>query len=280
MAEFQMTPFVKWAGGKSQLLDRLIKKIPVSFGRYYEPFVGGGAFFLALAPQKASINDCNQQLMNVYKELKMNIGEVISFLKKFDSYPCDKERYYTLRDNYNMRISTGQSKNAETAALMIWLNKHCFNGLYRVNKKGLFNVPWNNKINGSSFDEDNLRLIGEYLRKRKVSLSNMDFEKFCSRVRKGDFVYFDSPYLPVSDTAYFTDYTANGFSKEDHIRLAKLYDVLTERGVYVMLSNQDVPKVYELYGNKGYTIEQIDAKRLINRNAKKRTGKEVIITNY
>lgn len=280
MAEYTMNPFVKWAGGKSQLLDVLIAKLPTLYGRYYEPFVGGGAFLLGLAPRYATINDSNSILINVYRQLKVNEDEVIEQLKALDSVLCDKERYYRLREMYNVKSMQGCPLDAEMAALMIWLNKHCFNGLYRVNKKGLFNVPWNQRERGHSFDEENLHAIGKYLRDNDVLIYNEDFETLCNNVQAGDFVYFDSPYVPVTATANFTDYTAEGFTLADHQRLSQLFDTLTERGVWVMLSNNDTPLVHELYGNKGYTIQSIDVKRLINRNAKKRTGKEVIITNY
>lgn len=280
MPEFTMSPFVKWAGGKGQLLNTLIAKLPAHYGRYYEPFVGGGAFVLGLAPERAAINDSNSILINIYQQLKTNENEVIERLADLDSVLCDKERYYQLRENYNEKIKQGYTLDAEMASLMIWLNKHCFNGLYRVNKKGLFNVPWNRREKGSSFDEKNLHAIGKYLRDNDVLICNGDFEAFCGQVQPGDFVYFDSPYVPVTETANFTDYTADGFTLADHQRLAALFDLLTDRGVFIMLSNNDTPLVHELYGNKGYDIQSLDVKRLINRNAKKRTGKEVIITNY
>ena len=269
-----MTPFVKWAGGKGQLVDKLLERVPKQFNRYYEPFVGGGALLLALAPKKATINDSNEQLINVFNQLQRNIEGVMDVIRDLDAVTCDKERYYTIREQYNKKISA-KELDEECAGLMIWMNKHCFNGLYRVNRQGLFNVPYNNKTSGRSFDEDNLRHIGEYLRKNKVNINCMDFEKICSRVRAGDFVYFDSPYIPVSSTAYFTDYTADGFTMKDHERLAALFRKLADKGAKVMLSNHNVPLVKELY--KGFRIDEVDVKRLINSDVNKRTGKEVII---
>ena len=271
---FQMTPFVKWAGGKGQLVDKLLARVPKEYNRYYEPFVGGGALLLALAPKKATINDSNEQLMNVFNQLQRNIEGVMNVIRDLDAVACDKERYYAIREQFNQKISANEL-DEECAGLMIWMNKHCFNGLYRVNRKGLFNVPFNNKVSGRSFDEDNLRHIGEYLRKNKVSINCMDFEKICSRVRPCDFVYFDSPYIPVSSTAYFTDYTADGFTMKDHERLAALFRKLAEKGVKVMLSNHNVPLVKELY--EGFRIDEVEVKRLINSDVNKRTGKEVII---
>lgn len=271
---FQMTPFVKWAGGKGQLVDKLLARVPKDYNRYYEPFVGGGALLLALAPKKATINDSNEQLINVFYQLQRNIESVMDVIRDLDAVACDKERYYLIREQYNKKISA-KELDEECAGLMIWMNKHCFNGLYRVNRQGLFNVPFNNKTSGRSFDEDNLRHIGEYLRKNKVNINCMDFEKICSRVRAGDFVYFDSPYIPVSSTAYFTDYTADGFTMKDHERLAALFRKLADKGAKVMLSNHNVPLVKELY--KGFRIDEVDVKRLINSDVNKRTGKEVII---
>ena len=162
--------------------------------------------------------------------------------------------------------------------MMIWINKHCFNGLYRVNGKGLFNVPYNNNDMAHSMDEVNLINIGYYLSNADVQIKCEDFEEVCKNVKKGDFVYFDSPYIPVSPTASFVDYAKDGFSIEDHKRLAELFKRLDKIGAKVMLSNHNVPLVYELYD--GFDIEPIDVRRNINSDAKKRTGKEVIITNY
>lgn len=182
-----------------------------------------------------------------------------------------------MRTAYNRKIAAHEL-DAECAAMLIWINKHCFNGLYRVNSKGLFNVPYNNKTGGPSIDEDNLRAIGQYLRDAHIEIRQGDFEAACTDVKAGDFVYFDSPYVPVSQTANFTDYTKNGFSQEDHQRLARLFRRLDSIGAYVMLSNHNVPFVHQLY--QGFIIEPIDVRRNINCNASKRVGKEVIVTNY
>lgn len=275
--EFRTGPFVKWAGGKKQLLDRLKARMPATYERYYEPFIGGGALLLELQPERAVINDTNEQLLNVYRQLKVDAEAVISAVDILDAEPCDAERYITIRKIYNAKIQAHEL-DAECAALMIWINKHCFNGLYRVNSKGLFNVPYNNREGGVSIDATNLRNIGLYLRSKDVEIRQGDFEAACADVRPGDFVYFDSPYAPISETANFTDYTKDGFSLEDHKRLAALYRSLSKQGVKVMLSNHNVPLVHELYS--GFTIVQVDVRRAINRDASKRSGKEVIITNY
>lgn len=277
MTTVKLNPFVKWAGGKKQLLPRLMEHVPEHYNRYYEPFIGGGAFLLDLQPQIATINDVNEQLLNVYIQLQTDVEALISMINKLDNVECDKEHYMRMRECYNKKISAGEL-DIECAALMIWINKHCFNGLYRVNGKGLFNVPYNNKATGSSIDEDNLRAIAHFLLNSDITILHGDFEIACETVRSGDFVYFDSPYIPVSETANFTDYTKGGFSYKDHKRLASLFHKLNKRGAMIMLSNHNVPLVYELYD--GFQIEEISVRRAINSNASKRVGKEVIITNY
>jgi DNA adenine methylase len=274
----KMAPFVKWAGGKGQLLDRIQMRIPNSFNTYYEPFIGGGAVLLGIKPEKAVINDTNEQLINIYRQLKADPRAVIRAVNELDQAgKCDKDFYLETRAKYNEKIANHEL-DAECVGLMIWINKHCFNGLYRVNSKGLFNVPYNNKKLGKSIDEDNLMRIGYYLEHSQVDILCNDFEVACERVKKGDFVYFDSPYVPISETASFTDYTKNGFTIKDHKRLAELFKKLDSIGAKVMLSNHDVELVHELYD--GYNIESVSVKRNINSDAKKRDGKEVIITNY
>jgi len=277
MIESKTDPFVKWAGGKKQLLDRLKPRMPAIYEKYYEPFIGGGALFLSLQSEKAVINDTNEQLINIYRQLKLDADAVIYAVDKLDAKPCDIERYKATCKVYNTKIQAHEL-DAECAALTIWINKHCFNGLYRVNSKGCFNVPYNNKANGVSIDATNLRNIGLYLRTKNVEIRQGDFEAACFDVQPEDFVYFDSPYLPISETANFTNYTKEGFSLQDHKRLAALYIRLSKQGVKVMLSNNNVPLVYELYSD--FTIEQVDVRRAINKDASKRSGKEVIITNY
>lgn len=277
MDKLKISPFVKWAGGKKQLLGRLEERMPETYGRYFEPFIGGGALLFDVQPQNAVINDVNEQLLNIYRQLKADAEAVISILRELDSIECDKEHYMKMRAEYNKKIAA-HILDAECAALAIWINKHCFNGLYRVNSKGLFNVPYNNKVGGVSMSEENLRGIGLYLKSNDVEIREGDFETACSDVQAGDFVYFDSPYIPVSKTANFTDYTKDGFSYEDHCRLAELFKRLNAADVKIMLSNHNVDLVYELYD--GFKIESVDVKRAINRDASKRVGKEVIITNY
>lgn len=270
-------PFLKWAGGKSQLLARLRERMPEQFGTYYEPFVGAGALFLNVLPAKGVINDVNIQLINIYRQLKEDAQAVINWVNELDSTECDKDRYLQIRSLYNQKIAAGEL-DSECAALMIWCNKHCFNGLYRVNSKGFFNVPYNNRASGRSIDEDNLSGIGQYLQTASIEICQGDFEVACDSVCAGDFVYFDSPYIPVSSTADFTAYTKDGFTLADHKRLANLFRRLDKQGGQLMLSNNNVPLVAELYA--GYRIEVVDVRRAINSKASLRTGREVIIRNY
>ena len=274
---YSISPFVKWAGGKKQLLEKLIEKAPKQFGNYYEPFIGGGAFLFGMQPQNAVVSDINEQLVNAYNQIKNNPVEVISYVNKFDAIECDKDYYLSMRSAFNLKIQAG-ILDAECAAMLIWVNKHCFNGLYRVNQKGLFNVPYNNKITGNSIVEENIMGISEYLKKCNVSVLCSDFETTCENVGAGDFVYFDSPYVPESETAYFTDYAKGGFNKEEHERLAELFRLLDKKGALLMLSNNNVEIVHQLY--EGFNIDEIDVRRNINSKANKRKGKEVIITNY
>ena len=275
--EFKTRPFVKWDDRKKQLLERLKSHMPESYNRYYEPFIGGGVLLLEVQPERAVINDKNGQLLNVYKQLKSDPEAIIDIVEALDGKPCNKKRYLQIREQYNSKILSCEL-DAECAGLMIWLNKHCFNGLYRVNSKGLFNVPYNNKTSGASIEAENLRNIGRYLLECNVEIREGDFEVACADVRSGDFVYFDSPYIPASATANFTDYTKDSFTLEDHKRLAVLFRRLDRLGAKIMLSNNNVPLVSELYND--FNINSIDVRRAINRDASKRAGREVIITNY
>lgn len=275
-AKPKLTPFIKWAGGKTQLLGEIKSRLPKTYNRYFEPFIGGGALFFSVQPTSAIINDINPQLINVYKQLKMHVEAVIFAVNELDLPICHKERYFAIREQYNSKIRD-QILDVECAALMIWLNKHCFNRLYRVNAKGEFNVPFNNKTHGSSIDVNNLRAISEYLNRNNIELRNGDFEAACRDVQAGDFVYFDSPYVPMSNTANFTTYAKDGFNLDAHKRLAELFKQLDGIGAYVLLSNNDAPLVRELYD--GYQIESIDVRRAINRDATRRTGKEVLVSN-
>lgn len=277
MSNLNITPFVKWAGGKRQLLPQIKMRMPEKYNNYYEPFVGGGAVIFELLPENALINDINKALINAYKQICYAPGAFIEAVNKLDGemWEDGKEYYYSLREHYNDKLMKAEY-DIELAALFVFINKHCFNGLYRVNGKGLFNVPYNNSRR-TSVNENVIMGISNYL--QSVTIIEGDFEDACRNVLKGDFVFLDSPYAPLNPTS-FESYTKEGFDIESHRRLAKLYDELTERGCYCMLTNHNTDLINELYGNKGYKIDVVSVKRMINSDARGRVGEEVIICNY
>ena len=271
-------PFVKWAGGKRQIINELKKHVPENFDTYYEPFVGGGALLFELSPNKAVINDSNKELMNVYKCIKDEdkYRKMCSLLNRYEVNHSE-EFYFEIRNQDRDKNKFNKIADYKRAARTIYLNKACFNGLYRVNSKNEFNVPFNKKTKINTYDGQNLGIIHSYLNFNEVEILSIDFEEAVKTAKKGDFVYLDPPY--DSDTQTFNSYTEDGFGKEEQRRLAKVFKDLTNRGVYVMLSNHNTILVNELY--KDYNITIIEAKRNINANGKKR-GKveELIITNY
>ena len=271
-------PFVKWAGGKRQIIDMLIKYAPREFNTYYEPFVGGGALFFELSPKKGVINDSNEELINIYKCLcnEDKFKKMCSVLNHYEK-EHNEEFYYKIRNKDRNKNAYNKLADYTKAARTIYLNKACFNGLYRVNSKNEFNVPFGKKNKVNTYDGSNLITVSNYLTLNNIKICNEDFEKSVKTAKKGDFVYFDPPY--DSDTSTFNSNTEEGFGKEEQKRLAKVFKELDKKGVYVMLSNHNTVLVNELY--KDYNIHVIEAKRNINSNGKKR-GKveEVIITNY
>lgn len=277
MENNNLSPFLKWAGGKRQLLDKIIDRMPKSFNNYYEPFIGGGALLFELQPAKAVINDINASLINAYITIAEKPFEFISAVTELDSQiPEDgKAYYYSLRERYNNKLVKTEY-DTELAALFVFLNKHCFNGLYRVNAKGLFNVPYNNSKR-ESINNESIIAISEYL--KNVKIMQGDFEKACNDAQRDDFVFFDSPYAPLNPTS-FESYTKEGFDIESHKRLANLFEKLTDKGCYCMLTNHNTEFINDLYGNKGYKMDVVSVKRMINSNASKRVGEEVIIYNY
>lgn len=277
MSNSSVAPFVKWAGGKRQLIPQIRERMPEKYNDYYEPFVGGGAVIFDLLPVNALINDINKALINTYRTI---CNEPDAFLKEVnrldnDMWEDGKKYYYTIREHYNDKLMRSEY-DVELAALFVFINKHCFNGLYRVNGKGLFNVPYNNSRR-VSVDEEAIMAASEYL--KGATIIDGDFEQACKNAKKGDFVFIDSPYAPLDPTS-FESYTKEGFDIESHKRLAKLYDELTARGCYCMLTNHNTYLINELYGNKGYKIDVVSVKRMINSDASNRVGEEVIICNY
>lgn len=277
MNNSSITPFVKWAGGKRQLLPQIKERMPEKYNNYFEPFVGGGAVMFELLPANALINDINKALINAYNQIRNAPEAFLEAVKKLDTemWEDGKKYYYFLREHYNDKLMQAEY-DVDLAALFVFINKHCFNGLYRVNGKGLFNVPYNNSRR-NSVDEDAIIDVSKYL--QSVKIIDGDFEIACKDTQKSDFVFIDSPYAPLNPTS-FESYTKEGFDIESHKRLAKLFDELTARGCYCMLTNHNTDLINELYGNKGYRIDVVSVKRMINSDASNRVGEEVIICNY
>lgn len=271
-------PFVKWAGGKRQILNELNKYVPDDFNTYYEPFVGGGAFLFELVPKNAIINDSNKELMNVYEVLK-DYDLFIKMCKELNIHERrhNEEYYYKIRNLDRDILKFSKLSNYSLAARTIYLNKSCFNGLYRVNSKGLFNVPFNKKEKVSTYDVENLLLIHNYLTNNNVKIMSTDFLECVKSCQKDDFVYFDPPYDTINNS--FTSYTEEGFTKKDQERLSNVFKELDKKGVKVMLSNHNTDFIKELYD--GFNFHVISAKRNINSKGNKRGRvEEVIITNY
>ena len=254
-------PFVKWAGGKRQIIDKLKMYAPDEFNTYYEPFVGGGALLFELSPKKAVINDYNEELMNVFNCIKdeTKFNKMCNELNHHEANHSE-EYYYEIRNKDRDKTKFKRMPDYKRSARTIYLNKACFNGLYRVNSKNEFNVPFNRKAKVNTYDGQNLGIIHSYLNFSDVTLLNTDFEEAVKDAKKGDFIYFDPPY--DSETSTFNSYTENGFGKEEQVRLARVYKELANKGCYVMLSNHNTTLVKELY--KDFNIHVIEAKRNIN----------------
>lgn len=267
-------PFVKWAGGKGQILKRLERYFPKDFGTYYEPFLGGGAVFFHLVNMRPKFNavlsDTNAELITTYSVIKEQVEDLIALLKNHRAkYRVDPKNYY-----YSVRATEPQV-DVEKAARLIFLNKTCFNGLYRVNMKGKFNVPCGQFLDPSIFDEENLRSISAVLRWSNAKLLTADYREATKDAEKGDFIYFDPPYLPKSPTASFTCYTAGGFPISEQRQLEKWSVELSDRGCQVLLSNSDTPEIYEIY--KNHKIELIQVLRAINCKGDHRKGHTELI---
>lgn len=274
-----LKPLVKWAGGKRQILPELIKRVPENWNVYYEPFIGGGALLIELYNRGkinfAVISDLNAELINLYKVIKYKPYELIAELKNTE-FKNDRETYFKLRERFNEIIGNPEY-SVERAALFVYLNRHCYNGLWRVNRSGKFNVPFGRYKNPSMPSDEAILEFSKML--EKVKIFNVDFEDAVKDAKKGDFVYFDPPYQPVSKTAYFTDYTSYGFDYSEQKRLARVAKELSKKGVYVMVSNSNTEEIKDLYAD--FHIFVINANRFINSRADKRKGaREVIITNY
>lgn len=287
-------PFVKWAGGKTQLLPEIRKHYPHRIKKYCEPFVGGGAVLFDILqtfhPDEVLINDMNAELINIYQQIKSNCSLLIEQLSelqdKYNFFPMEENKLFFLenRQRYNeLKLTERKAENLEKAALFIFLNKTCFNGLYRVNKKGEFNVPFNNAKNPLICDAVNLKACAKVL--QNVQLKAGDYSECKEFIDKKTFVYIDPPYRPLSKTSAFTSYTKNQFSDKEQIELGKFVEENSQKKAKILLSNSD-PRNFDksdnffddLYSN--FEIERISASRMINSNAKKRGAiSELLISN-
>ncbi len=274
-----MSPVVKWAGGKRQILEKLKANLPEKFNNYFEPFIGGGALLFDLAPKNATINDVNQELLAIYTCLKDDelYRLMLEELDKHEKYHSE-EYYYQVRE-WDRDPRFELEPLWKRAARAIYLNKSCFNGLYRVNAKGYFNVPSAKKEHVVTYSKANMEEIHEYFKDDNVTILSGDFVEATRNAHEGDFVYFDPPYDSWEDKESFTAYSKFDFNKDDQRRLADCFKDLTNRGVKCMLSNHNTAYINELYN--GFNIQVIKAKRMINANAAGRGAvEEVIITNY
>ena len=269
----EIYPIVKWVGGKRQLMFELLKNMPKSYNRYFEPFIGGGALFFELQPENAYISDMNEELINLYSVVRDNVYELIEDLGKHE---VSKEYFLEIRNIDRSEKYAGLS-SIERASRFIYLNRTCFNGMYRVNSQGQFNVPFGHYKNPRIIDESNLLNCSKLLNKTEIKCA--DFSEILTKVQKDDFVYFDPPYVPLNETSSFTSYTKDGFDIDMQFKLRDVCDELDSMGVKFMLSNSDTKLVNELYAN--YEIKKVFASRQINANADGR-GKitEVLVKNY
>jgi DNA adenine methylase len=265
------SPILKWAGGKGALLAQFAPHLPAqgSYKRYFEPFVGGAALFFHLQPAESFLYDLNPQLIEVYSVVRENVGELISALKMHHN---DRDYFYEVRAQ-----QTSELTPIQRAARFIYLNRTCYNGLYRVNRQGQFNVPFGKYKHPTICDERGLRLASRAL--QQAHLEAASFEVVLNIAARDDFIYFDPPYEPLSPTSSFTSYTSDGFTSADQRRLADTFRTLDARGCLLMLSNSSAPLIYALY--RGFHIHEINARRAINSKPSGRgIIKELLITNF
>lgn len=271
-----VAPVLKWVGGKRQLLASLVPLLPKRMGAYCEPFVGGGALLFHLQPKIAYVNDINAELIGVYNAIKSDVAQLILTL---ESYKNEADYFYAVRDKDRDKAAYAALTAVEKAARIIYLNKTCYNGLFRVNSAGEFNSPFGNYRNPNIVNAGALRAMSAYLNRADVKLSCVDYQDLLEILPKNAFVYFDPPYHPLSDTSNFTGYARGGFSREDQIRLRECCDALNAKGMRFMLSNSATDFIKEQYA--AYNITIVRAKRVINSDAAKRGEvEEVVVRNY
>lgn len=269
-------PVVKWVGGKRQLLDQIVPLLPKRFSSYCEPFLGGGAVLFYIQPSKAIVNDLNADLITVYEVIRDHVEDLIESLNRHEN---TSTYFYAIRDIDRDKKAYEAMTKIEIASRLIYLNKTCFNGLFRVNSSGEFNSPFGYYKNPNIVNEPVLRAVSKYFNANNVTLYCKDFAEVLRLVTKGSFVYLDPPYDPVSDTASFTGYNKGGFDRNEQIRLKQCCDDLTQRGIKFLLSNSATDFIKELY--QDYSITIVKAKRAINANGSKRGSiEEVLIRNY
>lgn len=270
------TPVLKWVGGKRQLIPEIKKYIPKKYTTYYEPFVGGGAVLFELQPKKAVVNDVNDELINLYNVIKYNVDELVNELK---TYLNEEDFFYGKRLLDRNEEVYSKMANIEKAARIHYLNKTCYNGLFRVNMAGQFNAPFGKYKNPNIVNELNFRGVNKYFNEADIIFRNCDFEEALEGIKKGAFVYFDPPYDPVSDSSNFTGYAKGGFDRNEQQRLKGLCDKLDKKGIQFLMSNSSTEFILDLY--KDYHIETIKAKRSINSKGDKRGEiDEVLVRNY
>jgi len=272
-------PFVKWAGGKRQLITSLERHLPKKFNTYFEPFLGGGALLFHLLSQspnlKCHVSDLNSDLILAYITIRDKVEQLVESLERHSGkYFTDKQEYY-----YSVRESAPKNQ-IEKVSRLLFLNKTCFNGLYRVNSRGQFNVPLGKYTNPSIVNKENLLAVSKILQSKNIAIKCQDFAAVLDEVKKDDFVYFDPPYQPVSKTANFTSYTKCEFTYDDLKRLAEVCQKLDKKDCNVLLSNSNTKEVRKLFSSK-WKVAEISANRAINSNSKKRIGhSELLIKNY
>ena len=271
-----LSPILKWVGGKRQLLSEIIPLIDESCDNYVEPFIGGGAVLFRLQPKKAIINDYNTELINVYRTVRDDLDALVALLKEHEKYNSS-DYYYEVRA-LDRTPDFDKMSNLEKAARIIYLNKTCYNGLYRVNSLGQFNSPYGKYKNPNIVNEVVLRAISKYLNRNEISIRSGDYKDVLNDIEKNTFVYLDPPYMPISSSSSFTGYTEGGFGYDKQVELKEECDKLNSKGVHFLQSNSDCEEIRELY--KAYRIKVVKAKRAINSDAKKRGQiNEVLIYN-
>lgn len=271
-------PILKWIGGKRQLLGEILSRLPVHYERYFEPFFGGGAALLAISPKRAVINDLNCELINLYRVVKESPEELIALL---ETYPNNEEFYYHLRDLDLDKTAFAAMPSVLRAARTVYLNRTCFNGVYRVNRDGHFNVPYAGPKSPNIVRRAEIMAVHQYFKENDVVMRCGDFEKAVQDAKPGDFVYFDPPYDPLPGQSSFVGYTQECFPDSSLRRLVRVCDALSEKGVQIMVSNSATDKVRKLFSDERYHITTVQAKRFVNSKADRRGAiDEFIITNY